>query len=338
MNKLFSIIRYLKEKDLSVVVFIVLIILAIVFFNGSKKNDNPLYGKLQENSAASSPQISNNFYLIPQSADQFYPLRDWSVALPDISAKAAIVTSEEGNKILFTNNIQARRPIASLTKLATSLVVADNLNFEDVVIISKKAVEQDGDEGSFVVGEKIKIKDLVASMLIASSNDAAYALAEFLSSKKEENNLVATSTINLEPFINLMNRKAVELGLRDTHFSSVTGLEDDENYSTAYDVSLLIEAVYKNPSVNIYVDKPRYSFKSDGPVVQHNLSNTNKLFEILQGILASKTGYTDGAGQSLGMIYKLPDGQKIIVVVLGSDDRFKDAQTLIDWTQNAYRF
>ncbi|MEK7120260.1 MAG: hypothetical protein AAB824_01840, partial [Patescibacteria group bacterium] len=221
MNKLFSIIRYLKEKDLSVVVFIVLIILAIVFFNGSKKNDNPLYGKLQENSAASSPQISNNFYLIPQSADQFYPLRDWSVALPDISAKAAIVTSEEGNKILFTNNIQARRPIASLTKLATSLVVADNLNFEDVVIISKKAVEQDGDEGSFVVGEKIKIKDLVASMLIASSNDAAYALAEFLSSKKEENNLVATSTINLEPFINLMNRKAVELGLRDTHFSSV---------------------------------------------------------------------------------------------------------------------
>ena len=230
-----------------------------------------------------------------------------------------------------------RRPIASLTKLATSLVVADNLNFEDAVTVSKKATEQDGDEGYFVVGEKIKVKDLVASMLIASSNDAAYALAEFLSSTKKENNS-ATSTINLEPFINLMNKKITELGLRDTYFSSVTGLEDDGNYSTAYDVSLLIEAVYKNTKINVYVDKPRYSFKSDGPVIQHNLSNTNKLFEVLQGILASKTGYTDGAGQSLGMIYKLSNGQKIIVVILGSDDRFKDAQTLIDWTQSAYRF
>lgn len=337
MNKLFSIIRYLKEKDLLSVVFIVLIILAIVFFNGEKKTDNPLAGQLQENSAASSPQISNNFYLIPQSADQFYPFRDWSVALSDISAKAATVTTENGNKILFSNNVRVHRPIASLTKLGTALVVADNLNFEDVATVSKKAIEQDGDEGYFVVGEKIKVKDLVASMLIASSNDAAYALAEFLSSKKEENNS-ATSTISLEPFTNLMNKKALELGLHDTRFSSVTGLEDDENYSTAYDVSLLIEAVYKNPKINIYADKPRYSFKSDEPVIQHNLSNTNKLFEVLQGILASKTGYTDGAGQSLGMVYKLPNGQKIIVVVLGSDDRFKDAQTLIDWTQDAYRF
>ena len=210
-------------------------------------------------------------------------------------------------------------------------------NFEDVATISKRAIEQDGDEGYFVVGEKIKVKDLVASMLIASSNDAAYALSEFLSSKQEENNS-STSTANLEPVINLMNKKALELGLHDTRFSSVTGLEDDGNYSTAYDVSLLIETVYKNPQINIYVDKPRYSFKSDEPVVQHNLSNTNKLFEVLQGILASKTGYTDGAGQSLGMVYKLTGGQKIIVVVLGSDDRFKDAQTLIDWTQKAYKF
>jgi D-alanyl-D-alanine carboxypeptidase len=338
MNKLFAIIKYLEKKDLLAVVFIILIVLALSLFNGSKKTDNPLSGQLQEkeNSLASSPQISNNFYLIPQSADQFYPFRDWSVVMPNISAKAAIVTTGNGNKILFANNIQTRRPIASLTKLCTALVVADNLNFDDKVIISKKAIEQDGNEGSFVIGEKVKIKDLVASMLIASSNDAAYALAEFLSSQKENN--LATSTIDLEPFIDLMNKKASELGLHDTHFSSVTGLEDDGNYSTAYDISLLIDAVYKNPKINVYADKPRYSFESDEPVIKHNISNTNKLFDVLQGILLSKTGYTDGAGQSLGMIYQLSNGQKISIVVLGSDDRFKDARTLIDWTQKAYRF
>src|SRR3989339_182171 len=199
MNKLSSIIKYLKENDLLAVIFIVLIVLALTFFNGTKNSENPLAGQLQENNLASSPQISNNFYLIPQSANQFYPFRDWSVVLPNISAKAAIVSSESGNKVLFASNIQTHRPIASLTKLGTALVVADNLNFEDVITVSKNAIEQDGDESYFVVGEKIKVKDLVASMLIASSNDAAYALAEFLSSKNDP----ATSTINLESFLNL---------------------------------------------------------------------------------------------------------------------------------------
>ena len=177
--------------------------------------------------------------------------------------------------------------------------------------------------------EKITVENLMYGLLMNSANDAAFSFTALASPK---------DTKKVMPFINLMNKKALELGLHDTRFSSVTGLEDDGNYSTAYDVSLLIETVYKNPQINIYVDKPRYSFKSDEPVVQHNLSNTNKLFEVLQGILASKTGYTDGAGQSLGMVYKLTGGQKIIVVVLGSDDRFKDAQTLIDWTQKAYKF
>jgi D-alanyl-D-alanine carboxypeptidase len=222
-------------------------------------------------------------------------------------------------KLLFSENENKILPIASLTKLMTAVIVMENQEnypFEKEITISKQAAYQvDVPEyGNLKVGERKRIDELLYLMLVFSSNDAAYALAE---------------QIGVENFVNKMNEKVKEIGLENTHFSNPTGLDPENlkwslenkdyfNYSTAKDLILLGKYIFENY-----------------PLI-FEFSNQKNKIQLLenQHLIGMKTGYTDEAGGCIFLIFSNDNGDYFLNVILGTkskEERFLQMQKLIDW-------
>jgi D-alanyl-D-alanine carboxypeptidase (penicillin-binding protein 5/6) len=236
-------------------------------------------------------------------------------------AKSAIVYDPAAKESIFSLHENLPAPMASVTKVMTAIVALEEMPAATIVPISKEALLQEGDTGLFV-GEKWKLPDLVAFMLVVSSNDAAHAIA-----LAEGNDSSA--------FIEAMNKKAADLGLGRTRFSNETGLDIDAatagSYSSAYDIARMISYAYLNHrDIFSETSKPEGHFVSESGF-SHNVKNTDDLAGSLEGILASKTGYTTLAGGNLAVVFKTPSGRILSAVVLGStiDGRFKDMEKLI---------
>lgn len=270
-------------------------------------------------------QSQNNSYITPDQNPNFLPIRDWSVPFIEISAKAAITTDQTASKIYYQKNIFEKLPVASLTKLMTATIVLETEKPDTTVIISKKAVDQEGEAGKLIVSEEITIENLLKALLIESSNDAAFALEEYFDSK------------NID-LINLMNQKAIALDLKNTHFVSSSGIEDDGNYSTAYDFARLVAYSLNNEQLwNILKLPSARIISADGSNIR-NLTTSNQLLGKIEGLIGGKTGYTLKAKGCLLIVVAVNPDTKIITVVLGSDDRFGETEKLINWIKSAYRF
>lgn len=258
----------------------------------------------------------------------FYPIRNWDVALQDINAISAISIEPIAQKILYNKNIFDPRPIASLSKLMAALIVVDEMNLGDEVLISKNAIEGYGDAGDLVVDEKLTVESLLYALLVSSSNDAAIALEEYYNAFRVEDD---------KTFVAAMNGKAHALGLIDTFFVEPSGLNIN-NRSTAYDLARLADYIFHIPALRQILSTPVIDVQSVDGVINHHLVNSNKLLGVLPGVLAGKTGYTDEAGESIVLFVKKGDDPDdyLIHLVLGSDDRIKDARALIDWVDKAY--
>jgi len=245
-----------------------------------------------------------------------------NIPAPDFNIKAGVTINDEG-KILYQKNPNEELPIASLTKLMTTLVVLDELSPKETLIVSQKAVDTAGDMGGLVAKEKLTAKDALYIMLIDSSNDAAVALAEAVEQKGEN-------------FVDLMNQKAAKLQLNNSHFSDPSGL-DPNNISSAYDLAVLMNNCLMSPSIQKILETEKTDINSlDGKIV-HHLINTNKLLNG-DGIVAGKTGYTEEAGECLITVVKLPEGNKYFIsVVLGAEIgmRFIETEKLVKWTKKA---
>lgn len=256
---------------------------------------------------------------------------------PEIKAIAAISIkiNKFKKRILFQKNKDKKLPIASLSKLMTTAVVLEsNYDFNKVITINQKSIDQEGDSGHLEIGEKIRVKNLLKLALIVSSNDAAYALASEYSGMKLGN------------FINLMNITAKEMGLRNTHFVNPTGLDPDNqndcpNYSTAEDLAKLAEFFLNKPKITNILSTSKTDFYSVSGI-HHKLKNTD---EILQEnlswsnlIVGGKTGWTPMAKGCLILILKnIKSDGYIINVILGSDNRFGDMKKLINWELDNYK-
>jgi D-alanyl-D-alanine carboxypeptidase (penicillin-binding protein 5/6) len=222
-------------------------------------------------------------------------------------------------RVLFSKNENEILPIASLTKLMTALVVIENQEnypLKEKIKISREAAFQENvpEYGNLKVGEKKTIEELLNLMLLFSSNDAAYALAE---------------QIGIENFVNKMNEKVKEIGLENTHFSNPTGLDPENlkwnlenkdyfNYSTAKDLVLLGKYILENY-----------------PLI-FEFSNQKNKIQLLenQHLIGMKTGYTDEAGGCIFLIFSNDNGDYFLSVILGAkskEERFLQMQKLIDW-------
>ena len=202
----------------------------------------------------------------------------------------------------------------------TALVSLDTYSSDQVLKVGKINIV--GQKMGLVWGEEIKFIDLLKGLLIYSSNDAAEVLA---------NNHPG----GRELFIALMNKKAKDLGLNNTHFSNPSGLDEFNHYSTARDLITISKVAMKDPVFSKIVGTKEELVKSVNGKMSHKLVNINKLLGSVDGVLGVKTGWTENARENL-VTYIDRNGKKVMIVVLGSSDRFGETKELIDWIYSNY--
>ena len=247
----------------------------------------------------------------------------------DLTARAAFVWDIKNKTPLYARNENAQLPLASLSKIMTALIAAEEKGGDSTVVITKDAVLQEGDHG-LIVGEKWRLKDLIDLTLLASSNDGAHALASVFAGKRFNKEQHPTT-----PFIQKMNQKTREIGMHQTFFINESGLdvglEVSGTYGSARDVVTLLEYIleYYPDLMNATPRALLTTYSLDD--TEYNLENTNNLVETFPGLIASKTGFTDLAGGNLAVAFDAGPARPVIVVVLGSteEDRFIDIEQLI---------
>lgn len=243
---------------------------------------------------------------------------------PEINSRAAIVLEKSTGTILYGKNEKEQRKMASTTKIMTCLVVLENVsNLSEFVTISKKAAGIGGSRLGLTTNAQISVKDLLYGLMLCSGNDAAIALAEFVGG-------------SVEGFATLMNNKALELGLINTHFVTPHGLDNEEHYTTAYELALLTNYALKNETFCKIVSTHSYSVMINNS--SKSIHNTNELLGYLDGVYGVKTGFTNGANRCLVSSCKRGN-MDIICIVLGADTkkfRTQDSIKLIEYAFSTF--
>ncbi len=239
-----------------------------------------------------------------------------------ISAQSACLIEAESGKAIYSKNADKRMHMASTTKVMTAIVAIESGISLDTIF--KTPVEAVGVEGSSVYlaeNEKITFEALLYSLLLASANDAAVAIAIQVAG-------------SVEAFVNLMNAKAQELGLSNTHFTNPHGLYDKEHYTTAHDIARLMAYAMKNEKFATITASQRKVFAREGEGVRV-LINHNKLLKTYDGVIGGKTGFTKKSGRCLVSVAER-DGLRLIAVTLNAPDDWRDHATLYDFGFDNY--
>lgn len=239
----------------------------------------------------------------------------------DISAPAAVLMDADTGKILYEKNAHEQRACASITKVMTLTLVMEavdsgKIHMDDVVTASAHAASMGGSDIWLEEGEQMTVDDMIKATAVASANDAAVALAEFICGTEDD-------------FVAAMNEKAKALGMDDTTFMNCNGLDEEGHITSAYDVALMSRELIKHEKIfdytNIWLDNLRGG--------ETQIVNTNKLLRSYDGITGLKTGTTGEAGACISATAER-NGLSLIGVVLGADsgkERFRDAATLLDY-------
>lgn len=224
---------------------------------------------------------------------------------PATNSKHIIAIDRKTLCTLYEKDAYSEVAMASTTKIMTAIIVLENCNLDDIVEISKEAANVSGSTLGVHTGTKMKMKDLLYGLMLRSGNDCAVAIAEHISGSTEK-------------FAELMNKKAIELNLKHTHFVTPHGLDDENHYTTAYELAILTDYALKNDKFKEIVNTKTTTIYVDN--TPRTISNTNELLGNLNGVYGVKTGFTFNAGRCLVSSCNR-DGMDIIVVVLGADTK-----------------
>lgn len=242
------------------------------------------------------------------------------------NAKSAVLIDGLNGEILYEENKDEQLPFASITKVMTMLLTVEaiekgNLKLDDILVCSEHAKSMGGSEIWLEVGEKMSVNDLLKAVAVNSANDAAVVLAEAIGGSDDN-------------FVAMMNKRANELGMKNTCFKNTNGLPEEGHYSSAYDIAVMSKELMKHKLIlnftTIWTDSLR-----DGKT---ELANTNKLIRFYSGATGLKTGFTDDSGYCLTATAER-DELPLIAVVLGcetSDRRFNGAKELLNYGFSAY--
>ncbi len=276
------------------------------------------------------------FSVCANEKPQFYPpayevFEEWTQSASftgDLECKASLLMEASTGRILYQSNENEELPIASVTKIMSTLLVCEaidkgKIKIDDMVTVSAYAASMGGSQVYLEPGEQMSVDEMLKCLIVASANDAAVALAEHIYG-------------SVESFVAAMNTRAEELGMEHTLFANTTGLDEDGGgYSSALDVALMTRELLKHPIIfnytTIWMDTVR-----DGAF---GLSNTNRLVRFYQGANGMKTGFTTEAMYCVSAT-ALRDGMQLIAVVLGSpssDKRFASAKQMLDFGFANYR-
>ncbi len=292
--------------------------------------DNSLKGSLKSVEAALNESYGGSG-LVPQRKKDF---RDTK-----IFAASSVVLDVDTGTILHYDNGRGKIPIASLTKMMTAVIVMEKVkNLDEPVTIDKEALATDGTKvgcprSGYCInerlheGEKVTVKDLLMAMLLNSANDAAVALGKHIAGSQKK-------------FADLMNEKAKELNLSDSNFCNPSGLDEDNCFSSAYDLARITAYSMRYDLIWKIMKMPEVEIKSCDGKYSHVLKNTDILLEQMPNCLGGKTGFTYNAGKSLMMAAADPatGRHKIIAVILNDNNRWEDMANLINWTFENYEW
>lgn len=269
-------------------------------------------------------ELINNVYLVPVT--QIPVLQDklaYEIFAQGVSAKSAYVEDIDTGTILFERNSDRILLPASTTKLMTALIALEEYQITDVVTVPKLP-KVAGLKYDYTEGEQLIVGDLLKAALIQSSNDAAYILA--LSSNK-----------GFAGFVNRMNERAIELQLKSTKYENPAGFDTDTQRSSAHDLVILSKEFMKDTFLASVVATKETVITDITGEYEHYLANTHQLLGVDPTVVGIKTGTTEGAAQVL-ITQFVRDGHTILVVVMGSDDRYLETTQLVNWVFEAYKW
>ena len=240
----------------------------------------------------------------------FFPI----TVLADTS-KSSIVMDLDSGRVLYENNSNTKRLIASTTKIMTAILAIEDGNLNRTVVVGDEILSMYGTNIYIEVGEKIKLRDLLYGLLLRSGNDAAVVIAKEVGGSEEK-------------FVNLMNKKAKEIGMVNTHFQNPHGLDEvTENYSTAYDMALLSQYAYKNNLYRNITSTSKYEVSTGKKT--YLWYNRNQLLSTYEYCTGGKNGYTPRAGKTL-VSTASKDGLNLTIVSLSDGDSYHNHRLLYD--------
>ena len=255
-----------------------------------------------------------------------FPISASATVELDVGGKSAVLMDVQTGTVIYQSNSHEALPPASVTKVMTMLLIMEaiddgRIGWDDMVTASEAAAAKGGSQVYLKVGETMSVSDMVKSIAVSSANDCACAMAEHIAGSESA-------------FVDMMNNRAQELGMADTHFVNCTGLDDDagaaQHLTSAYDIALMSRQLLKyHPDIKkfttIWMDTVRNG--------AFGLSNTNKLVRFYSGATGLKTGFTAKAGYCLSAS-AARDGMELIAVVMGcetSQERFSACKSMLDY-------
>ena len=244
------------------------------------------------------------------------------------NAKSAILIEANSGKIIYEKDKDKKLSIASLTKMVAQIIILEeiekvNIKWNDIVTASSNASLMGGSQIYLAENEKMTVEDLMKGISVASGNDATVAMAEYISGSEKK-------------FVSRMNKKVAELGLKNTHFSNCTGLDEENHYSTAYDLSIIARDLVVNHSEILRFSSIYEDYLRENTDNKFWLVNTNKLIRQYEGVDGLKTGHTDDALYCLAATIKKND-LRLIGIILGEEDskvRNKEMLGLLEYGFN----
>ncbi len=250
------------------------------------------------------------------------PVLGASSSFPILSAQGALAVDLDSGVSLYEKNPDTKLLPASTTKIVTALVALDSYPLDQIVTIGRINVV--GQKMGLFQGEQVAVENLLYGLLVYSANDAAIALADNFPG-------------GYDAFIAAMNTKAKDLSMINTNFQNPAGLDGLNQITTAEDLIRVSEIAIRDPEFAKIVGTKVVSFTDISGKTKYNLKNINELLGVVPGVLGIKTGWTENARENL-VTYMERDGHKVMIALLGSQDRFGETKELIDWIFTNYQW
>jgi D-alanyl-D-alanine carboxypeptidase/D-alanyl-D-alanine carboxypeptidase (penicillin-binding protein 5/6) len=245
-----------------------------------------------------------------------------AIDYPSVSAEAAILIEADSGEIIYSKNENTRMPMASTTKIVTALTALTIAEASTSITIPNEAVGVEGSSIYLVEGESLTLEQLLYALLLESANDVAVAIAVGLSG-------------SVGAFADQMNFVVHELALKNTHFVNPHGLDDEEHYTTAYELACLAQYALQNTLIRTIVGTRKYTIPHPGDVGARLLINHNKLLRLYDGCIGVKTGFTKRSGRCLVSAAER-DGVMLIAVTLNAPNDWNDHSAMLDYGFSQY--
>lgn len=246
-----------------------------------------------------------------------FSLKAYSVDVSQVSAKYAVLVDATTGSVIYGKNEHKKASMASTTKIMTALILCEQADLNEEITVTEEMVRVEGSSMGLLAGDRAHYKDLLYGLLLASGNDAANAVAISIGG-------------NLEGFAKMMNERAKQIGMTNTNFVTPSGLDDENHYTTAYDMALLACVAMNNKDFAEACGSKYAQLEYGNPPYKRTLRNHNKLLTTYDKCIGIKTGFTKKSGRCLVSCAE-DNGKKVIAVTLKAPDDWNDHVRLLDF-------